>query len=149
MNITRNVVADLLPAYFSGEASEDTQSIVEEFFEQHPEFEREARRSAEGLDQIREIGSAIPADARLEQTALKRAKRLLRIQTILLALASTFTLNAISLGFSFEITDGHIHPHWLTLPGQSTVVIALAVVAAILWAIYFRIRRRIRSHVLG
>ncbi|HSP16850.1 MAG TPA: hypothetical protein VLV78_19040 [Thermoanaerobaculia bacterium] len=148
MNITRNVVTDLLPAYFSGEASEDTRSIVEEYFEQHPEFEREARRSAEGLDQIRQIGS-IPIDARLEQTALKRAKRLLRVQTILLALASTFSLNVISLGFSFQITNGHIHPHWLTLPGQSQVVGAIAVLAVILWALYFRIRRRIRTRILG
>ena len=43
MNVTREVVADLLPAYFSGEASRDTKSLVEEYFRQDPDFERIAR----------------------------------------------------------------------------------------------------------
>ena len=32
MNVTREVIYDLLPAYFAGEASADTRALVEEFF---------------------------------------------------------------------------------------------------------------------
>lgn len=43
MKVTREVVKDLLPKYFSGEASEDTRRMVEEYFRQDPDFERAAR----------------------------------------------------------------------------------------------------------
>lgn len=148
MNVTRNVVKDLLPAYFSAEASEDTRALVEEYFAGDRAFERDARRAAEALDDVARI-AAMPADSQIEQTALRRTKRMLRIQTLLIALASTFSLNAISLGFSFEIRDRHIIPHWMTLPGQLPVVAVLAALAVVLWAFYFRIRRRVRRNVLG
>src|SRR5262249_16067590 len=38
MNITRNVVADLLPAYLSGEASADTRAPVDEVGAHDPEI---------------------------------------------------------------------------------------------------------------
>jgi predicted anti-sigma-YlaC factor YlaD len=40
MNITRNVVTDLLPIYLSGEASADTRALVEEYLGEHVEFSR-------------------------------------------------------------------------------------------------------------
>ena len=43
MNITQEVVTDLLPVYFSDEASSDTKSLVEEYFRENPDFERMAR----------------------------------------------------------------------------------------------------------
>jgi hypothetical protein len=46
MKVTRKVVKDLLPKYFSGEASEDTRRMVEEYFRQDPDFERAARAEA-------------------------------------------------------------------------------------------------------
>jgi anti-sigma factor RsiW len=44
MNVTREVIYDLLPAYFAGEASADTRALVEEFFATDPEFGRMAAR---------------------------------------------------------------------------------------------------------
>ena len=46
MNVTREVVTDLLPIYFSGEASGDTKVLVEDYFRQDPDFEqpRDVRR---------------------------------------------------------------------------------------------------------
>ena len=43
MNVTREVVTDLLPIYFSDEASADTKVLVEDYFRQDPDFERIAR----------------------------------------------------------------------------------------------------------
>ena len=46
MNLTQEVVTDLLPIYFSGEASSGTKSLVEEYFRDHPDFERIAPAKA-------------------------------------------------------------------------------------------------------
>ncbi len=53
MNVTRNVVTDLLPVYFAGEASGDTKVLVEDYFRQDPDFERVARSAATPLETLR------------------------------------------------------------------------------------------------
>jgi len=53
MNVTREVVTDLLPVYFSGEASGDTKVLVEDYFRQDPDFERIARSAATPLETLR------------------------------------------------------------------------------------------------
>jgi len=148
MKITRGVVKDLLPAYFSGEASADTHSLVEEYFREDPAFEREARSATQTLQALGKIGNT-PLDSAIEKMALKSAKRVLRRQKIWLALASTFTLNAISLSFSFEVGNGRFRIHWLTLPGQPEVVAVILLISAALWILYFRTSRRVRTQVLG
>jgi hypothetical protein len=44
MKVTREVIYDLLPAYFAGDVSDDTRALVEEYFESDPEFGRMASR---------------------------------------------------------------------------------------------------------
>ena len=44
MKVTREVIYDLLPAYFAGEVSDDTRVLVEEYFASDPEFGRMAAR---------------------------------------------------------------------------------------------------------
>jgi predicted anti-sigma-YlaC factor YlaD len=44
MNVTRDVIYDLLPSYFAGDASADTRVLVDEFFARDPEFGRMAER---------------------------------------------------------------------------------------------------------
>ena len=44
MTITRDVIYDLLPSYFAGDASDDTRALVEAYFETDPEFARMASR---------------------------------------------------------------------------------------------------------
>jgi anti-sigma factor RsiW len=148
MNVTQHVVDDLLPAYFSGEASADTRALVEEYFRQDPAFELEARRAADALNAIASAELSMP-DASSERAALKRAKRTLRIQAVLVAVASTFTLNAISLGFSFEVAGGHLRVHWFAFTEQRIAVAVLLALSVIFWALYFRVRRRVRTRVLG
>ena len=38
MNVTRDVIYDLLPGYFAGDLSPDTRVLVDEFLAQDPEF---------------------------------------------------------------------------------------------------------------
>lgn len=47
--MTREIIIDLLPTYFAGEASEQTRRLVEEYFERDPEFARMARRMNDRL----------------------------------------------------------------------------------------------------
>jgi anti-sigma factor RsiW len=62
MNVTRNVIFDLLPAYFSGEASAETRALVEEFFATDPEFARMAERFRTAVERSRGAGSQTEAE---------------------------------------------------------------------------------------
>jgi hypothetical protein len=74
MNITREVMTDLLPVYFSGEASEDTKQLVEIYFRENPDFERIARSAATPLEQLR--GTApVAAEAEREKCELQWARK--------------------------------------------------------------------------
>ena len=44
MKVTREVIYDLLPSYFAGDASDETRALVEAYFETDPEFARMASR---------------------------------------------------------------------------------------------------------
>jgi len=44
MTVTRDVVYDLLPAYFAGDASADSRALVERWMESDPEFAAMAAR---------------------------------------------------------------------------------------------------------
>ena len=67
MNVTREVVTDLLPIYFSGEASGDTKVLVEDYFRQDPDFERIARSVATPLETLR-AAAPIAASPEKEET---------------------------------------------------------------------------------
>lgn len=140
MNVTRDVIRDLLPAYFAGEASQDTRLLVEEYFRQDPEFERLAREGAATLDSLGKIQDLPPDQAR-EKSALDKVQSGLRRQRRLFGWALSLTLNAILVGFSFQISSdghGHVAAHWLQFAIQRDLVLVLALGASILWIIYLR-----------
>ena len=140
MNVTRNVINDLLPAYFAGEASDDSRRFVEDYFRQDPEFERMAREGAQRLESLAHIAPLSPALAQ-EKSALNRVRQLIRNQRRLFGIALSLTLNAVLIGFSFDISSGNAgvttRVHWLLLPFQRDLVLGLGTVAAVLWAAYF------------
>jgi len=90
MNITREVMTDLLPVYFSGEASEDTKNLVEEYFRENPDFERMARSAAMPLEQLR--GTApVRAEAEREKRDLQWARQESFRRRVVFAVALVFT----------------------------------------------------------
>lgn len=99
MNVTREIVKDLLPLYVSGEASPASRALVESFLREDPELARlaEALR-AEELAPARE--ASVPPGA--GRAALLRTKELLRRRTWLMALALFFT--GLPLSFVFDAT---------------------------------------------
>ena len=66
MNVTRDVIYDLLPSYFAGDASDDTRALVEAYFETDPEFARMAARFQTLLGDRQRAAS--PAEVRERET---------------------------------------------------------------------------------
>jgi len=82
MEVTRNVILDLLPLYSANEASADTRALVKEYLETDPELADIASKSgtAELLGDI-----PIPLTKEDKMEAYKEAKRLMFLRTIILA----------------------------------------------------------------
>jgi len=140
MNVTREVILDLLPVYLAGEASPATRALIEEYLKQDPELAQRIRsRWAENLAQA--APSVLPPD--LELRSLKRTRRVLFFQRWSFAMAIAFTAVALSLDFHFEhgrVTD----VHFMMRDDPRGAGLCL-IVGAVFWVTYFLLRRRLRS----
>jgi hypothetical protein len=90
MEITRNVILDLLPLYLADEASAETRKLVEEYLETDPELASIAKRSA-AVGLPRDIPVPLSRDDKME--AYKVAKRHLFRRIIILAIVMAFALS--------------------------------------------------------
>ena len=91
MNITRDVMVDMLPVYFSGEASEDTKRLMEEYFRANPDFERIARGAVTPLVELRSAAPVLLVAER-EKQDLEWVREELFRRRLAYALALLFTL---------------------------------------------------------
>ena len=72
MNITRDVVIDLLPAYLSGEASADTHTLIDEMAARDPDI---ARLVASARDERMDVmPENIPLPPNLERDIVNRTR---------------------------------------------------------------------------
>jgi len=136
MNITRDVITDLLPAYLSGEASADTQALVDEFLRGDPEFAsivQDTRR--ESREPMLAGQRAIPPDQ--EREAVRRTRAVIRRQSWTLAFAIFLTL--LPLSFTFG-PDG-IRFFMLRDEPRSAL---FWIPAGYFWFSYLRMQRRLR-----
>ena len=138
MKLEREVIIDLLPAYFSGEASAATRTLVEEFFRENPEFEKSARSAAGPLESLKAAPPRL--DPEKEKMALERARLVTETRT------SFFWLGVIStlMLFLFRIQNGKVI--WIVWSGSASgsgsrgpLFIAMAV---FFWVFYFYSRTR-------
>ena len=139
MNITREVVTDLLPIYFSGEASSDTKSLVEEYFHEHPNFERMARSAGTPLDTLR-TAPPVAAGPEKEKRDLESVRCGLDRRKWLFGVSLFLTLSPLS----FYFTHGQI----FSLLGRDGLWEAAFEwsMAAFFWSLYFaRPNRRAAS----
>jgi hypothetical protein len=141
MNVTREVVTDLLPIYLSGEASGDTKVLVEDYFRQYPEFERMARNVATPLETLRSA-APVATSAEREKRDLESVLWGLRRSKWLFGVSLFLTLVPLSLDFS----GGHFVSLMLRdAPWHAAFDWSLA---AVLWFVYFaRMRWRTASLV--
>ena len=103
MNVTAEVVTDLLPVYFSGEASSDTKALVEDYFKENPDFERIARSAGTPLETLR-VARPIAAGSAEEKRDLESVRGGLQRRKWLFGLSLFLTLSPVS----FFFTHGHL-----------------------------------------
>ena len=140
MNVTREVVTDLLPIYFSGEASGDTKVLVEDYFRQDPDFERIARSAAAPLETLR-AAAPIAAGSEKEKRDLESVRWGVQWRKVVLCVSLFLTLAPLSF-----YSHGHIvSPMVRDAPWEAAFYWSLAV---LFWFLYFaRLRRRAASLV--
>jgi len=129
MNISKEVIRDLLPAYVAGEASADTRALVESALAEHAELRAEAAM----LGTVPSAGATPPGDLGLE--TLKRTQRLLRRRALLAGYSVFFSTLSLAL---FDRSWG------IAGPLCQTVCLLLAAAG---WALFFK--NAARMHVAG
>jgi hypothetical protein len=137
MKVTRDVMNDLLPLYFSGEASNDTRALVEEYFGENPEFERIARGSARSLEMLQTTVAVAP-EAKKEKRDLESVHKAAWRHKLNFGLALFFSL--VPLAFVFS--KGHFV--WIMARNAPWASAVYWLAAAFFWLLYFaRPRRRL------
>jgi anti-sigma factor RsiW len=130
MNITRDVIKDLLTIYLAGEANADTRALVEEWLRTDPDLARQVEQARSSpLPQV-----AVPPPT-VEKQALDRTRRWWRRRSIVLGAAIYFSALPLSVTFNSSGYQG------LLIEGWPERVVVMAIAAA-LWAIYFGQSRR-------
>jgi len=132
MKVEREVIIDLLPAYFSGEASAATRALVEDYFREHPEFAKTARSANRPLESLKVPVAAL--DEAKAKLAFERARQITEIRGSMLWLAICFTL---MLGL-FRVQDHKIV--WIIWSNPNVTGLVFVAVAVFLWLFYFRTR---------
>lgn len=137
MNVTREVILDLIPLVLGGEASPASRALVEEYLKQNPDLaDRVQVLHTEGFAPIG--SSELTPD--LELRSLRRTKRLLGLQRWLFGLG--IALTAVSLGMRIEFRGGRIAEFRFLLSEYPLELGIPLVVGLGLLIAYFAIRRK-------
>lgn len=130
MNVTREVIKDLLPLYQEGEVSPDTRRLVEEYLATDAELRDQMAASAFGNQRL-------PVRAEIDHAlaTLERTKRALRRQKWLQFFAILLTLAPLT---SYG-TGGQLK--FMVLRDAPWSLIPLWGGAAMLWGFYLKSRR--------
>ena len=131
MQVTRDIVIDLLPLYQSNEASTDSRAAIEEFLRKDPSLAQMASQDP---------GTILPATgaSELERRTISQTRAAIRRRSRILAMAILFTL----LPFAFGFRDGQVTFFMLRDQPQSALFL---VGAAVFWFQYARMTRSLRT----
>ena len=133
--LPRDVVRDLWLLVESGEASADSRALVEAHLAADPELARELATSAAGAVLPPALPATPPPSRDAEREALERTRKRVSLRTQTFAVALFFTL----LPFTFVVKDSRVT--FFLLRDAPTIAAAWWLVAAVMWAIYYRIRK--------
>jgi hypothetical protein len=131
MEVTRDIVIDLIPLYQSGEASPDTRAAVEALAARDPSLARLLKGGA-----AEPAAAAPPPD--LERQAVSRTRTLIQRRSWALGLALACTL----VPFSFVFRDGQT-TFFLFRDAPASRVLLLA--AVMLWVWYAKLTWKLRE----
>ena len=133
MKISRDIVKDLIPVYLAGDASPDSQALVESYLKTDPELAADVA-AARGTS----LGLPATPPPTSEKQALDATRQLLKSRTSTLVVATLFT--ALPLTFAFHGTT----ITFLMIRDAPAIGISWWVTAAIMWTWHLMIRRRLR-----
>jgi anti-sigma factor RsiW len=140
MEVTRNVIQDLLPLYLAGEASPDTRALVKEFVAQDAGLAAEVERhKSDSLKQILKQGDLMSLPQDHDAKTLARTRSTIAQRSWTLGLAIAFTVFPMS--FVFE--KGHIE--WMMLRDTPSMAMASWAAAFGFWLGFVIHNRRLRS----
>ena len=97
MNVTRDVIYDLLPGYFSGDLSPDTRVLVDEFLAQDPEFRRMMERFRTMFGEARGVPPSAARPA--EKVTFERARAVIHKRSELRGYTVAFGIAALLVAF--------------------------------------------------
>ncbi|MGA2750505.1 MAG: hypothetical protein ABSG59_17165 [Verrucomicrobiota bacterium] len=134
MNVTKDIINDLIPLYVANECSADTRTLVEEYLQQHPEEAVELQRIINTA-----VPDAVPLAKNLDEVrAFREARRRLRLRSSVMALAIFFSLVPMS-----SFVDDR-RSWWMLRDAPGTALI-YAVIGVVFWIIYAVDRSRSKS----
>jgi anti-sigma factor RsiW len=140
MEVTRNVIQDLLPIYLGGEASAESRALVDEFLKRDPALAADVeRQKSDLLKQTFTGGHAMSLPQDLEVKTLARTRAELTRRSWMLALAIAFTLFPLSI-----VVEG-THVRWLMLRDVPSLALAFWAAAAGFWVGFIVHNKRLRS----
>ena len=134
MNVTKEIINDLIPLYVANECSADTRALVEDYLQRNPQQVEELRRVM-----ATSVPQAVPSTGNLdEMRAFREARRRLRRRAWLMAFAIFFSLAPFSFFSTGERT-------WWLLRDAPASAAAYGAVGVVFWVIYAVERSRSRS----
>jgi hypothetical protein len=138
MNVTADVINDLLPVYLAGEASQDTRALIGEYLRSHPDvaekLKAQAAKAAAALDTL----TPSREDLR-EKATLERIRRFNRHRMHLLGFSIAYTL------VPFAVVGGGDGIRWLMLRDDPKMAVYFWIAALGCWLGYFLMGRRLRA----
>ena len=139
MKVTRDVIYDLLPAYFAGDASDDTRALVEAYFETDPEFARMASRFQAIVADRERPGASADASAR-EREAFDCVRKAAQLPMQTRAAAAGFGFASL-FSFGIAVLTWNDRMAWRN-PGVLLGVM-FGFIAIATFAVSFRVIRRV------
>ncbi|MGE5833454.1 MAG: hypothetical protein ACM4AI_03160 [Acidobacteriota bacterium] len=133
MNISRDVVKDLIAVYLAGDASADTRALVESYLKTDPELAKDVEAAGHAT-----LGLPPTRTPTAEKQTLEATQQQLKVRTSTLVVAMIFTV--LPLTFAFHGTT----ITFLLIRDAPVIGIAWWATAAIMWIWHLMIRRRLR-----
>ena len=135
MKVTEEVIIDLLPLYYSGEASKDTIALVDSYFEKNPEFAKQAKASKEKIIN-EDLQTTLTKEDEME--SLNKTKTRIKLHSILIGFAIFFTIAP----FSFAHVEDKFYVLMLDSP---MTALTYGLIGVIFWISYFVVRNKLKT----
>lgn len=139
MSISKDVIEDLLPLYFENELSDDSRKLVEDFFEENPDYAKEKKH-----EYSTNLPTRAPSQDNIENKleVLNHTQKLLKFRSVSLNTGIFCTLFPIFY-FTFFNFEGRSFTGFSWMLGDIGGICLF--IALIAWSAYFFIRYKMRT----